>query len=158
MRRLHSAYTGLRGGGGMESVRDWLRVRQLGQYAELFEREAIDYDALGRLTDENLKDLGLPLGHRLKLLDAIKGRAETRAHVEVQARIERRQFTVIVCDLVGSTGLAERLDPEELRDLMSAYQACVARVVSRYEGHVAQYLGDGVMAYFGWPSAHEDDA
>jgi class 3 adenylate cyclase len=142
----------------MESVRDWLRVRQLGQYADLFEREAIDFDALGRLTDENLKDLGLPLGHRLKLLDAIKGRAETRAHVEVQARIERRQLTVMFCDLVGSTGLAERLDPEELRDLMSAYQACVARVISRYEGHVAQYLGDGVMAYFGWPSAHEDDA
>ena len=71
---------------------------------------------------------------------------------------ERRQLTVLFCDLVGSTALSERLDPEELRDLMQAYQRACGEVIERYEGHVAQYLGDGVMVYFGWPRAHEDDA
>src|SRR5213079_1675647 len=76
----------------------------------------------------------------------------------ITAEAERRQLTVMFCDLVGSSALAERLDPEELRDLMQAYQRTCGDVVARYEGHVAQYLGDGLMVYFGWPRAHEDDA
>jgi len=147
----------------MHGVRHWLQARGLGQYADAFEREQLDLDALPHLTEENLKDLGLPLGHRIKLLAAIRALPETEAAPEAPAahsaaRAERRQLTVMFCDLVGSTRLAEQLDPEELRELMRAYQSACAQAVARYDGHVAQYLGDGLMIYFGWPKAHEDDA
>ncbi len=116
--------------------------------------------------------LGVSLGHRKKLLKAIaelngsQAPAPTAQPIQaspptresISAEAERRQLTVMFCDLVGSTALAERLDPEELRDLMQAYQRACGEVIARYDGHVAQYLGDGLMVYFGWPQAHEDDA
>jgi class 3 adenylate cyclase/tetratricopeptide (TPR) repeat protein len=152
----------------MQELRQWLQTQGLGQYADAFEGEQLDLEALPHLTEENLKDLGLPLGHRIKLLAAIRGladsdarpapRAAAAAAVPVGARAERRQLTVMFCDLVGSTRLSEKLDPEELRELMRAYQTACAQSVGRYEGHVAQYLGDGLMVYFGWPKAHENDA
>jgi class 3 adenylate cyclase/tetratricopeptide (TPR) repeat protein len=150
----------------MGSVRQWLEARGFGEYVEAFEREQLDLEALLHLTADDLKDLGLPMGPRLKLLAAIRSLREGRAEPEADtsaasrsgARAERRQLTVMFCDLVDSTRLAEMLDPEELRELMRAYQTACAQAVARYEGHVAQYLGDGLMVYFGWPKAHEDDA
>jgi len=150
----------------MTGVREWLQARGFGQYAEAFEREQLDLETLRVLNEENLKDLGLPMGHRLKLLAAIRALSEESLPSKAAmapsaargARAERRQLTVMFCDLVDSTRLAERLDPEELQELMRAYQSACAQAVARYEGHVAQYLGDGLMVYFGWPKAHEDDA
>ena len=124
------------------------------------------------LTQQDLRDLGVELlGHRKVLLRAI---AELKASYapasSVQARksaapepspsveAERRQLTVMFCDLVGSTALSQRLDPEELRETHARLSQTCAAVIERYEGHVAQYLGDGLMVYFGWPRAHEDDA
>jgi class 3 adenylate cyclase/tetratricopeptide (TPR) repeat protein len=127
---------------------------------------------LPQLSDDDLKGLGLPLGHRRKLQAALKDRAAARAAEDVPdvaavdrsidrrsaAEAERRQLTVMFCDLVGSTALSAKLDPEDLREVMRVYQEAVTGVVTRYDGHVAKYLGDGVLAYFGWPRAHEDDA
>jgi class 3 adenylate cyclase/tetratricopeptide (TPR) repeat protein len=148
----------------MNDVRKWLQACGLGQYADAFEREQLDLEALPHLTEENLKDLGLPLGHRIKLLAAIRALSESEtAPAEASVgraggRAERRQLTVMFCDLVGSTRLSEQLDPEELRELIRAYHETCAQAVARYDGHVAQYLGDGLMVYFGWPQAHENDA
>ena len=103
-----------------------------------------------------LKDIGLPVGPRARVLSAAKGLTAAPAAKAPEA--ERRQLTVMFCDLVGSTALLAKLDPEELRNVMAAYRAAAGNVVARYDGHVAQYLGDGVMVYFGWPEAHEDDA
>jgi class 3 adenylate cyclase len=116
---------------------------------------------------EDLKDLGVTLvGHRRKLLDAIAGlRAEASRSASLSAALEatdkaaeRRQVTVMFSDLVGSTSLSARMDPEDLREIISAYQTCVASVVRRFEGFIAKYMGDGVLIYFGYPQAHEDDA
>ena len=157
----------------MQTVRQWLGKLGLPQYAEIFERNAVDLDLLCELTDEDLEKLGVhALGHRKRLLKAITGLngslapAPTAPPIQesspprepVRGEAERRQLTVMFCDLVGSTALSEHLDPEELRELMQAYRKACGEVVARYEGHVAQYLGDGLMVYFGWPSAHEDDA
>lgn len=139
----------------------------LERYASLFAENAIDPDVLRDLTEDDLKELGLPLGHRKKLLKAIATLGDaapvSRPIVSTPAarladHAERRQITVLFCDLVGSTALAGRLDPEDLRDLMRAYHARCAEAVERYDGSVAQYLGDGVMVRFGYPTAHEDDA
>ena len=139
----------------MSDVRNWLESLDLGDYAALFEAEQIDRDALPHLTAEVLKELGIPTGPRLKMLAAI----EAPAAPEAQSReAERRQITVMFCDLVGSTALSEKLDPEDLRSVMQEYQQAAGGVIERYGGHVAQYLGDGLMTYFGWPQAHEDDA
>ena len=126
------------------------------------------------MTQEDLKELGVgPVGHRRKLLDAIAAlRTDTRSaslppltqrHVECpkrtpEDRAERRQVTVMFSDLVGSTALSARMDPEDLREVISAYQKCVAETVQRFGGFVANYMGDGVLVYFGYPEAHEDDA
>jgi class 3 adenylate cyclase/tetratricopeptide (TPR) repeat protein len=155
----------------MQTVRQWLAQLGLPQYAEVFERNAVDLELLCELTDEDLEKVGVQaLGHRKKLLKAIAelngGGPPTPAPIQlspppqesISAQAERRQLTVMFCDLVGSTALSQRLDPEELRDLMQTYQRACGEVVARYEGHVAQYLGDGLMVYFGWPRAHEDDA
>jgi class 3 adenylate cyclase len=141
-------------------VRTWLEGLGLGRYAEAFEANAIDLDTLPHISDDDLKDLGIPLGHRRKLQAAIASLPETEAEKPAPAapQAERRQITVMFCDLVGSTALAETLDPEDLRSLMQAYQQACGAVIERYDGHVAQYLGDGLMTYFGWPTAHEDDA
>jgi len=157
----------------MTGIREWLRAHGLDGYAELFEREQIDVPAARHLTEAALKELGLPMGPRLKLLAAIRELAnapiaehDTALETDVHGApasasppyAERRQLTVMFCDLVGSTALAARLDPEEWRDVMRAYQSVCGETTARFDGHIAQYLGDGVMVYFGWPRAHEDDA
>src|SRR5688572_22357789 len=136
-------------------VRAWLEARGFGQLAGLFASRQIDGHILPLLTDAHLKELGVPLGPRVKLLEAISQLAAT-APVE-RAAAERRRLTVMFADLVGSTSLSSRLDPEDLGKLMRAYHHEVATEVARFDGHVAQYLGDGVLAYFGYPRAHEDD-
>ncbi len=144
----------------------WLRGIGLGQYAQTFRDNAIDADVLADLTDEHLRELGLPLGARLKLLRAVAAlgpRQQTPAAPEVaptapRTDAERRQVTVMFSDLVGSTALSARMDPEDLREVISAYQKCVAETVRRFGGFVAKYMGDGALVYFGYPQAHEDDA
>ncbi|MGH8675757.1 MAG: ATP-binding protein [Burkholderiales bacterium] len=137
-------------------VRSWLEAGGFGQFADLFESRQIDGDALPLLTDAHLKELGVPLGPRVKLLAAITQLAAGAAPDPSAA--ERRRLTVMFVDLVGSTMLSSRLDPEDMRDLIRAYQHAIAAEVARYDAHVAQYLGDGILVYFGYPRAHEDDA
>ena len=142
----------------MSEIRQWLDGMGLGQLAEAFEAEQVLLEDLADLTEADLKDLGVPLGPRKRIL---KAAAEAPAAIPDTAPVadaERRQITVMFCDLAGSTALSERLDPEDLRSLMQAYQQTCGAVIERYDGHVAQYLGDGLMTYFGWPTAHEDDA
>ena len=151
----------------MDDLATWLDERGLGQYAEALARNDVDLDVLPHLTDDDLKALGLSLGHRRKLMAAAGAvaaeppAAETPA-AEMPARqdteAERRQVTVLFCDLVGSTELSQTLDPEELRELMRRYHDTVATAVTAHNGHVAKLLGDGVLAYFGWPHAHEAQA
>ena len=149
----------------------WLRSLGLDKYEAAFRENEIDETVLPNLTAEDLKELGIgALGHRRKLLDAIALlRSETsakaapleapsRAPKPAQDTAERRQLTVMFSDLVGSTVLSARMDPEDLRELISAYQKCVAETVQRFGGFVAKYMGDGVLIYFGYPQAHEDDA
>src|SRR6516164_467702 len=147
-------------------VGGWLRNLGLGQYEALFRASEIDADILPELTDADLEKLGVPLGHRKRLLRAISGLTATETLAAASASTgakpqdaaERRQLTVMFCDLVGSTALSVRFDPEELREEIRAYQNAVAAVVARYDGFVAKFMGDGVLAYFGYPRAHEDDA
>ncbi len=158
----------------------WLGSAGLFQYAALLAEHRVDFDVLPELTEEDLRDLGLPLGDRKRLLRAAAARvsaglsvapavapavappaaqltAEPDAEV-VETRAERRQVTIVFCDLVDSTALASRLDPEELADVMKGYQDRCEAVVSKWDGHLAEFLGDGAVVYFGWPLAHEDDA
>jgi class 3 adenylate cyclase len=135
-------------------VRKWLEENGLGRYGDLFDANQIDGEALRALTDAHLKELGIPLGPRARLIGAIARLSPPGD----QAAAERRQLTVMFVDLEGSTPLSGRLDPEDLRKVIRGYQRVVAAEVARYEGHVAQYLGDGVLAHFGYPVAHEDDA
>jgi class 3 adenylate cyclase/predicted ATPase len=148
-------------------ITKWLRDLGLEQYAPAFRDNAIDARVLPSLTAEDLKDLGVTLvGHRRRLLDAIAAlRAEGPATVAAAPRdatakadAERRQLTVMFCDLVGSTALSTRFDPEDLRELIGAYHRAVTEVVAGFDGFVAKYMGDGVLIYFGYPRAHEDDA
>lgn len=149
----------------MVDVSKWLSDNGFCRLIELFQDNEIDGEILFELTNDDLKDLGLPLGARKRLLRALESGAETLgrqdkrpyAHRHADAA-ERRQLTVMFVDLVGSTALSTHLDPEDLRDIIASYQHLVADVVTRYEGHVAKYMGDGVLCYFGWPAAHEDDA
>jgi class 3 adenylate cyclase/predicted ATPase len=143
----------------------WLRSLGLERYEPAFRENEIDWEALPKLTTEDLKDLGVVLGgHRRRLLDAIAvlGQGERPAEVSPVPRAdtaaERRQLTVMFCDLVGSTPLATRYDPEDLREIVGAYHRCVTDAVARYAGFIAKYMGDGVLIYFGYPEAHEDDA
>ena len=144
----------------------WLRGLGLERYEAAFRDNEIDGDALPKLTAEDLKDLGVVLGgHRRKLLDAIaalRGPLPNPPPLAGEGRVgveaERRQLTVMFCDLVGSTALSARLDPEDLREVIGAYHAAVAEEIGRFDGFVAKYMGDGVLAYFGYPQAHEDDA
>jgi len=149
----------------MTGIAEWLASIGLGEYAQRFAENAIDLSVVRDLTDQDLKDLGVLLGHRRKMLRAI---AELEGEVLVSAQTgakpaprdsaERRQLTVMFCDLVGSSALSARLDPEDLRSVIGAYHACIAEVIARNEGVIARYMGDGVLAYFGYPQAHEDDA
>src|SRR5246500_316269 len=144
-------------------VAAWLRGLGLERYESAFRDNEIDGESLPKLTAEDLKDLGVVLGgHRRKLLAAIAAlRTDTDAAPEpapVAPTAERRQLTVTFCDLVGSTELSACLDPEDLREVIAAYHRAVADVVVSFEGFVAKYMGDGVLVYFGYPQAHEDDA
>ena len=146
----------------------WLRKLGLEQYEAVFRDNAIDETILQELTEGHLRELGLPLGARIKLLKAVAAlRAGTQptgvvadsAPVDApHDAAERRQVTVMFADLVGSTELSARMDPEDLREVISAYQRCVAETVRRFGGFVAKYMGDGVLIYFGYPQAHEDEA
>jgi predicted ATPase/class 3 adenylate cyclase len=154
-------------------VGGWLRSLGLEQFEAAFRDNEIDATVLPKLTQENLKELGVvALGHRLKLLDAIaalRADAAIKPSIDNAApastalsrspgdRAERRQVTVMFSDLVGSTALSMRMDPEDLREIISAYQKSVAGTVQRFGGFVAKYMGDGVLVYFGYPQAHEDD-
>ena len=152
--------------GVIMDVGGWLRSLGLAQYEDAFRDNAIDHSVLPSLTVEDLKDLGVGIvGHRRKLLDAIVAlRADEKdpphASVEPSANdaAERRQVTVMFSDLVGSTALSTRLDPEDLREIISDYHRCVTDTVRRFGGFVGQYMGDGVLVYFGYPRAHEHDA
>jgi predicted ATPase/class 3 adenylate cyclase len=151
--------------GTMQQIADWLQNIGLGQYAQRFAENDITFAILPHLTDQDLKELGVTsLGHRRQLLLAIaeisrvqKGPAPPPAATPHDTA-ERRQVTVLFSDLVGSTALSARMDPEDLREVISAYHKCVAETVRRFGGFVGQYLGDGVLVYFGYPEAHEDDA
>jgi class 3 adenylate cyclase len=148
----------------------WLRGLRLEQYVPAFSDNGIDAEILPKVTAEDLKDIGVArVGDRRKLLEAIATlreeiappaarelppEAPDSAHV---SHAERRQLTVMLCDLVGSTALSARLDPEDLRGIIDAYRRCVAETVEGFSGFVARYVGDGVLVYFGYPRAHEDD-
>src|SRR5271155_2010178 len=151
----------------MSALRYWLEEIGLAQYADAFEANDIDTDLLTQIDDQVLKDIGVSsAGHRLRLRNAIAKLAPTSITEGISelptspppSEAERRQLTVMFCDLVGSTALSVRFDPEELREEIRAYQNAVSGVVGRYDGFVAKYMGDGVLAYFGYPRAHEDDA
>jgi class 3 adenylate cyclase len=151
----------------MQQITDWLKKLGMSEYRERFVESDVDISVLPYLTDQDLKDLGVSLGHRRKMLAAIAelpGGAIPRSVQPVvtepiaQDTAERRQITVMFSDLVGSTALSVRMDPEDLREVISVYQKCAAEIVHRFGGFVAQYLGDGVLVYFGYPQAHEDDA
>ena len=153
--------------GGLNlDIDGWLCGIGLAQYAEMFRANDIDVSVLRHLTDVDLEKLGVSLGHRRKILAAIAelaGAAPTLPQPALtepkpQDTAERRQVTVMFSDLVGSTALSARMDPEDLREVISAYQKCVAETVRRFDGFVAKYMGDGVLVYFGYPQAHEDDA
>ena len=143
----------------------WLRGLGLERYGPAFRENEIDWEVLPDLTEGDLEKLGLPLGPRKKLLKAIAGLSAEAAAVTSEAapsprsaEAERRHLTVLFCDLVGSTELSARLDPEDMGHVIRAYQSSCAEAVGHWGGRIAKYMGDGVLAYFGWPQAHEDDA
>jgi class 3 adenylate cyclase len=162
-------------------IADWLRGLSLERYAQTFRDNAIEVEVLPELNEADLEKLGVLLGHRKRMLRAIDDlRAATapldasaptggsplpnpppqagEGRVGAGAEAERRQLTIMFCDLVGSTPLSTRFDPEDLREIVGAYHRCVADTVGRFGGFVAKYMGDGVLIYFGYPEAHEDDA
>src|SRR5262245_2192074 len=147
----------------MQQIAFWLRSLGLEKYVQRFAENCIDESVLRDLTDQDLEKIGIPLGHRKKLLRAI---AELGGEVLTTPRdapnlddtAERRQLTVMLCDLVGSTALSARLDPEDMRGVINAYHAACASIVPRYDGFITEFRGDGILGYFGYPRAHEDDA
>src|SRR3954447_21417385 len=156
----------------------WLKSLGLEQYEAAFRENAVDAEVLPRLTTDDLKEMGVvPIGHRRRLLDAIAALRSKAMPAEAPAPVsppvppdltglpdasettaERRPLSVMFCDLIGSTALSARLDPEDLREIIRGYQACVASTIQRFNGFIARYVGDGVLIYFGWPEAHETDA
>ncbi len=152
----------------MPEIAEWLERLGMSEHTKCFVENKIDLAVLPLLTDEDLKLIGIPLGHRRKILAAInQGSRVTQplpvaepmpnAAPKFRDAAERRHVTVLFSDLVGSTALSTRMDPEDLREVISAYQTCVADVVRHFDGFVAKYMGDGVLVYFGFPEAHEDD-
>jgi class 3 adenylate cyclase/tetratricopeptide (TPR) repeat protein len=148
----------------MQQIADWLEKLGMSEYAQRFSENGIGFAALRHLTDQDLKDIGVLLGHRRIMLAAIRERGSpalaqpVTAELKPQNTAERRQVTVMFSDLVGSTALSARMDPEDLREIISAYQRCATETVQRFGGFVARFMGDGVLVYFGYPQAHEDDA
>ncbi|RTE93947.1 adenylate/guanylate cyclase domain-containing protein [Bradyrhizobium sp. LVM 105] len=152
-------------------IAEWLRGLGLERYTQAFQDAEVTPDVLQELTEADLRELGLPLGPRKTVLKAIQARSSSIAAALIGAgepagqvrpllpsEADRRQLTVMFVDLVGSTALASGRDPEEVREFMQAYHNTVAGEIARFEGHIAKFLGDGVLAYFGWPRAHEDEA
>jgi len=152
----------------MQDLAHWLEKLGMSEYTQRFVENRVDFSVLPDLTDQDLEKLGVLLGDRRKMLRAIanlEGMEKSSPKVETAAlapqphdTAERRQVTVMFADLVGSTALSARLDPEDLREIISAYQKCVAESVQRFGGFVAKYMGDGILVYFGYPQAHENDA
>jgi class 3 adenylate cyclase len=145
-------------------VRAWLGSLGLDQYETVFREHRIEADVLPELTDQHLRDMGVPLGHRLRMLRAVRqltgdvSAAAQPARPAPQDGAERRHMTVMFCDLVGLASLTAQRDPEDMADLIRAFQGAVAAAVARFDGHVARWVGDGATIYFGYPRAHEDDA
>jgi class 3 adenylate cyclase/tetratricopeptide (TPR) repeat protein len=149
----------------MSGIAEWLASIGLGEYAQRFADNGIDLSVVRDLTEQDLKDLGVLLGHRRKILRAIAeldgvtpAPTETATEPVLREEAERRHLTVMICDLVGSTALSVRLDPEDMRAVIDAYHAACARITRTYDGFLAEFRGDGILAYFGYPLAHEDDA
>ena len=158
----------------VDDIRKWLDELGLEKYGDVFVENEVSVRDLPGISNDDLKELGLPLGPRRRVLIATETLNDPSSNVAASsdtapddvdpspspstAQAERRQLTVMFCDLVGSTALSQQLDPEDLREVMRRYQDAVAGAVTRYQGHVAKFLGDGVLAYFGWPRAHEDQA
>jgi class 3 adenylate cyclase/tetratricopeptide (TPR) repeat protein len=152
----------------MDDIGEWLQRHGLEEHIDLFIEQQVRVSDLLLFTEDSVRELGLPLGPRTRLLAAIEslrsGESAAPAelvHRSVQAatgEAERRQLTVMFCDLVGSTALSERMDPEELREIFAAYQSAATTAIEQYDGYVARYMGDGLLVYFGYPQAHEDDA
>src|SRR5262245_42988564 len=146
----------------MKDVAEWLASLELREYAQRFAENAIDLSVIRDLTESDLKEIGVLLGHRRKILRAIAELQRAPASAPQvgtepgRERAERRQLTAMFCDLVGSTALAARLDPEDMRQVMALFHRRIAEVIDDYQGIVAR-SGDGVLAYFGYPQAHEDD-
>src|SRR6201996_1503513 len=156
----------------------WLRELGLEQYEAAFHENDVDTEMLPTLTDEELKNIGVSsLRHRRRLLEAIAALRSTAMPAEAPTQVspsapsdltrlpgasettaERRPLSVMFCDLIGSTALSARLDPEDLREVIRSYQACVATIIRQFDGFIARYVGDGVLTYFGWPEARETDA
>jgi predicted ATPase/class 3 adenylate cyclase len=157
----------VRTGIAMSTIAGWLEEHGLAQYVPVFAENAVDSDVLFDLTEADLQNLGIPLGDRKRMLKAIAGyQQSSSARTSVTAatvasphsEAERRHLTVLFCDLVGSTALSATLDPEDLRAVIGAYHNCASDVIVQYQGVIARYMGDGVLAHFGYPQAHEDDA
>ena len=153
-----------------QDIAVWLEGLGLGHHVQAFRDNSIDLELVPELAEDDLKELGLNIGERRTLQRALRGLGSGDApapapedrSLEVASAettdVERRQLTVMFCDLVGSTALSARLDPEDLRGVMLEYQEATASVIERYDGFIAKYLGDGVLVYFGYPVAHEDNA
>jgi class 3 adenylate cyclase/tetratricopeptide (TPR) repeat protein len=149
----------------MKGIAEWLASIGLSEYAQRFADNAIDLSVIRDLTEQDLKELGVLLGHRRKILRAIaafggadSAPTETTTEWVLRDVAERRHLTVMICDLVGSTALSARLDPEDMNAVMDAYHAACARIMLTYDGSIGEFRGDGILAYFGYPRAHEDDA
>src|SRR6516162_7397138 len=149
------------------NIKEWLAALGLSEYADRFAENRIDLSVLRDLTDEDLKDLDVVLGDRRRMMRAIAELAGTAPATPQSTpapqfmprdEAERRQVTVMFTDLVDSTALSTRMDPEDLREIIDAYQQCVGETAGHFGGYVARYVGDGALVYFGWPQAHEDDA
>ena len=153
-----------------EDLRSWLSRIGLGCHADCFAENGVDWDVLRELSEADLKELGLSLGDRKRLLKAIcelkslePAPVEPPRHVAVEGVqpnvvAERRTITVMFVDLVGSTPMSEQLDPEDMREVLGAFRAGCAAAIEAEDGHIARYLGDGILVYFGYPHAHEDDS
>ena len=156
----------------MTDTRQWLEQHGLGKYAEVFAENELTLAIIPELTENDLRELGLPMGPRKQLLKAVAVLAGAESEtVQPTAKevvqdstpapageAERRQLTVMFCDLVGSTALSEQMDPEEYREVLATYQSAASRAIQQYDGYIARYLGDGLLVYFGYPHAHEEDA
>jgi class 3 adenylate cyclase/predicted ATPase len=147
----------------MRAIQGWLEANGFGQYAEVFAREDLDLDVLPALTEEDFSRLGVSLGHRKRMLVALQGSSDAAPSgspsiESLTVAGERRQVTVLFCDLVGSTRLSSALDPEAYRALLTRYHKAAVEGIRRFDGYVAQIQGDGVLAYFGYPQAHESEA